>query len=161
MRIFTDASTSGRVSGIAFVITDNQHNIILKKEKPLLEVDNNFAELAAILFALEELPETHEQIIILSDSQYALSCIQQNHSRKFEKPTLDLIKYHLTGKQWTSMWIKGHKNDGTMLSTFNREADHMASHARKTYVLMRRKEKYRKQQLLKQSKLINQGVQYE
>ena len=44
MRIFTDASTSGQVSGIAFIVTDKHHNVLIKKSKPLIESDNNFAE---------------------------------------------------------------------------------------------------------------------
>lgn len=148
MRIFTDASTSGKISGVAFVITDNQHNVLVKKAKPLIETDNNLAELAAILFSLEEIGDVKEQIIILSDSQYALNCIRNNICRKFERPVMDLIQHHLSTKHWQAMWIKGHKNDGTMLSAFNREADHMANNVRKAYILKRRREKHRKARLV-------------
>ena len=44
---------------------------------------------------------------------------------------MDLIQYHLSNRKWACFWIKGHNNDGTMLSAFNREADHMANNARK------------------------------
>ena len=149
MRIFTDASTSGKMSGIAFVITDKHHNVLIKRAKPLIEADNNAAELMAILFALEEVSTSNEHVTILSDSQYALACIKTNHCRKFEKPTLDLIRYHLSNKKWACLWIKGHRDDGTMLSYFNREADHMANNARKAYVITKRREKHRRHQQLK------------
>lgn len=149
MRIFTDASTSGKISGIAFVITDNHHNIITKRAKPLIESDNNYAELAAILFALEEISDSHEHITILSDSQYALNCIKRNHCRKFERPTMDLIQYHLSKRRWACLWIKGHKNDGTMLSAFNRMADNMAGNTRKAYVIAKRREKHIKHNKLR------------
>lgn len=149
MRIFTDASTSGKMSGIAFVITDKHHNVLIKKSKPLIESDNNAAELMAILYALEEVSNSNEHVTILSDSQYALACIKNNHCRKFERPTLDLIRFHLANKKWACLWIKGHRDDGTMLSYFNREADHMANNVRKAYVIAKRKEKHLKHQRLK------------
>lgn len=156
MRIFTDASTSGKISGIAFVVTDSKHNVLVKKSKPLIESDNNVAELAAILFALEEVSESKEHVTIITDSQYAIGCIKNNRCRKFERPMMDLIQYHLTNKHWTCFWIKGHKDDGTMLSAFNREADHMANNARKAYIITKRKEKHRRHQQLKK---INQKYQ--
>jgi len=149
MRIFTDASTSGKISGIAFVITDNYHNIIAKRAKPLIESDNNAAELTAILFALEEASNYDGHITILSDSQYALNCIKANHCRKFERPIMDLIQYYLANRRWAGLWIKGHKDNGTMLSFFNRQADHMASNIRKAYVVARRREKHFKNKKLK------------
>lgn len=149
MRIFTDASTSGRISGIAFVITDKQHNVLARRSKPLIESDNNYAELAAILFALEEVSDSKEHVTILSDSQYALNCIKRNHCRKFERPMMDLIQYHLSGRRWACLWIKGHRNDGTMLSAFNRMADNMAGNVRKAYIIAKRKEKHLKSHKLR------------
>jgi len=158
MRIFTDASTSGKVSGIAFVVTDKHHNVLIKKSKPLIESDNNAAELAAILFALEEVSDSNEHITILSDSQYALGCIKRNHCRKFEKPIMDLIQYHLANRKWACLWIKGHHNDGTMLANFNQQADHLASNARKSFIITKRKEKHLRHQKLKR---INNRYQSE
>jgi len=161
MRIFTDASTSGKISGIAFVITDKQHNVLVKKSKPLIESDNNAAELMAILFALEEASNYDGHITILSDSQYALNCIKTNHCRKFERSTMDLIQYHLSNRRWACLWIKGHKDDGTMLSFFNRQADHMASNIRKAYVIAKRREKHMKHQKLKRINNRYNGEQYD
>lgn len=161
MRIFTDASTSGQVSGIAFIVTDKHHNVLIKKSKPLIESDNNFAELAAILFALEEVSESKEHVTIITDSQYAIGCIKHNRCRKFERPMMDLIQYHLANKRWACFWIKGHKDDGTMLTAFNREADHMANNARKAYIITKRKEKHRKHQQLKRINYKNEGNEYE
>lgn len=161
MRIFTDASTSGKISGIAFVVTDNKYNVLVKKSKPLIESDNNVAELAAILFALEEVSESKEHITIITDSQYAIRCIRGNYCRKFERPMMDLIQYHLSNKKWACFWIKGHNNDGTMLSAFNREADHMANDARKAFVITKRKEKHRRHQQLKKINQKYKGNEYE
>ena len=161
MRIFTDASTSGKISGIAFVVTDSKHNVLIKKSKPLIESDNNVAELAAILFALEEVSESREHVTIITDSQYAIKCIRGNRCRKFERPMMDLIQYHLSNKKWACFWIKGHNNDGTMLSAFNREADHMANNARKAFVITKRKEKRRRHQQLKRINYKNERNEYE
>lgn len=143
MRIFTDASGSG-VAGISFVVADNQHNVLMTKSKPILSVDNNTAELEAILFALEEAPKTREQITIISDSTYAINCIRTNNCRDFERETLDLINYHLALRSnYSTLWIKGHKDDGTRFSALNRLADNLAKKSRKSYLATRKSMKRR------------------
>lgn len=144
MRIFTDASVSGRVGGIACVITDSNDDIVLSRKKPILCNDSNFAELQAILFALEVMPDTREKITIVSDSQYALCCISYNRCRDFEEKTLSMINYHLSTKNWGVLWTKGHKNDGTSITLFNRLADNMARRARKDYIKQKKARKIKK-----------------
>ena len=144
MKIFTDASVSGKVCGIACVITDSNDDIILSRKKPILCNDSNFAELQAILFALEVMPDTRERITIVSDSQYALCCIVYNRCRDFEAKTLSMINYHLSTKKWNAVWTKGHKNDGTSITLFNRLADNMARRARKDYMILKKARKIKK-----------------
>jgi len=55
MRIYTDASTRGRISGIAFVATDAKDRELYKKGVVIEQRDNNTAELCAVLFALEDI----------------------------------------------------------------------------------------------------------
>ncbi|MBO7713068.1 MAG: reverse transcriptase-like protein [Methanobrevibacter sp.] len=151
MRVFTDASGSG-IAGISFVLTDNNNNIILKKAKPVLNVDNNTAELMAILYALEEIQPTREPITVITDSTYAINCIRNNSCRSNERATLDLINYHLETKNCSTLWIKGHSDDGTMFSAFNRLADNLSRKARKDYIDVRKSMKVR---LVKRQKRRN------
>jgi ribonuclease HI len=139
MRIFTDASGSGGVVGISYVITDIHHNILGMKAKTIFGVDNNTAELEAIRFALQNMPKRNEFITIVSDSIYALNCVEGNHCRDFEQDTLDEIQEMLTDKKWKPFWIKGHTHDGTALSEFNSLADSMAKRVREDYLDKRRK----------------------
>ena len=158
MRVFTDASTANKLSGIAFVAINAQHDIMFEDAIVITGVDNNTAELEAILFALRALPKTKEQTIILSDSLYATNCIKRNKCRYFEQETLDEIQETLAAKNGRVMWIKGHTNDGSFLSIFNKEADSLANRARKDYIAERKKGK---RQLAKQRKLHKRGQQYE
>lgn len=143
MRIFTDASGSG-VAGISFVLTDNKNNILLKKAKPVLNVDNNTAELMAILYALEEIQPTREPITVITDSTYVINCIRNNSCRDNERATLDLINYHLESKNCSTLWIKGHSDDGTMFSAFNRLVDNLSRNVRKDYIAIRKSMKVRR-----------------
>lgn len=159
MQIFTDGSVAGHIAGIAFVLTDNDYNIILAKKKPVLNIDNNSAELQAILFALEELPnakdvfppkpgetpqETAErirkesEITIFTDSTYARDSILYDQPRDCDRATLELINFHLITRNCTTVWTKGHRNDGTKSAALNRWADHMAKEAGKSFAIVRK-----------------------
>ena len=145
MRIFTDASGSGGVVGISYVITDIHHNILGMKAKTIFGVDNNTAELEAILFALQNMPERKEFITIVSDSIYALNCVEGNHCRDFERETLEKIQEKLAGKKWKPFWIKGHTHDGTVLSEFNSLADSMTRKEREKYRKHKKEKRISKQ----------------
>lgn len=152
MRIFTDASTSGRVSGVAYVATDCRHNVLSTNSKAFIESDNNTAELMAVLFALEELSPITEHTTIITDSQYVIGVLKTDVCRKFEEPVWSRIKQILYTAPHSVLWIKGHKNDGTSLSAFNRQADRSAKNARKAFIIRRRREKVMKNKLLHREK---------
>ena len=156
MRIFTDASTENKYSGIAFVAIDAEHNIVLENSTVLTGIDNNTAELQAILFALRSIPNSDERVVILSDSLYATNCVKNNQCRYFEKDILEEIQKNLRNKHGRVMWIKGHTSDGTYISIFNKEADSLANKARRDYVESRKKGK---KQLSKLKRMFRRGQQ--
>ncbi|MBE6463620.1 MAG: reverse transcriptase-like protein [Alphaproteobacteria bacterium] len=96
MRIYTDASQRGRISGIAFIVTDAKDREIYKKGMVINEPDNNTAELCAILFALADIRYLNvKHVTIFTDSWYAISAIRTGSSKLKDKPIIKQIKSHM------------------------------------------------------------------
>lgn len=131
MKIYTDASTRNNLSGVAFVITDEKNNLICKKAATVEESDNNTAELRAILFALAYTKSYDKHITLLTDSTYAINAIRNGHFRPHEKQIVDYILQNIKERKCYIMWIKGHCQDGTVLSYYNKQADKCAKKVRK------------------------------
>ena len=150
MRIYTDASTRGKVSGIAFVLTDARDNELYKKGVVIDEKDNNTAELCAILFALDDIKYTDTpHVTIFTDSWYAISAIRNDAIRPKDKKIVKDIRQRMSEINSSLMWIKGHYRDGTALSYFNKRADKMSKVVRKKYEKeMKKEKKNKKQQML-------------
>ena len=147
MKIFTDAS-GANVSGVAFVITDDEYNVILERTMPIVGYDSDSAELYAILFALQELSymkkeerKKEDSITIISDSKDALRCLVGGECRKVDITTLLKIYYYLEkiGLECEVEWRKGHRNDGTKDSDFNRKVDNISRKVRKDYSAFRQR----------------------
>lgn len=133
MRIYTDASTRKNISGIAFVITNAKDEVLCRKGAVVEESDNNSAELRAILFALAYTKNTKEHTTIFTDSTYAINAIRNGYYRPNEKKIVEEIHKNMKERKCHLMWIKGHCQDGTVLSYYNKQADKCAKEVRKAY----------------------------
>lgn len=135
MRIFTDASTrqAQGTSGIAFIVTNNKDQEIFRNSKLIFENDNNTAELQAILFALKSVKDTDEHITLLTDSAYSINVIRNGYCRDKEAKIVQDIQENLQRLNCSIFWIKGHCQDGTVLSYYNKQADKEAKQVREQY----------------------------
>lgn len=142
MRIYTDASTKSH-SGIAFVITNDHDVELYYGSKVVHEPDNNTAELLAIEYGLENAPK-RQNIMLFTDSTYAIYAIKTNTCREWEKSILYNIKNLLNNRKFSIYFVKGHNDDGTVFSFFNRFADSLANNARKRFITCKRIAKHKK-----------------
>ena len=134
MRIYTDASSRGKISGIAFVVTDAKDREIYKKGVVIDQPDNNTAELCAVLFALEDIKDLEvKHVTIFTDSWYVVNTIKNGARRENEKNIVKQIRAHMAKINSSLMWIKGHYRNGTVLSYYNKRADKMSKVVRRQY----------------------------
>lgn len=158
MRVYTDASTK-KVSGLGYIATDRQHNQIQKGGVVIEQQDNNTAELQAIIYAIDEtqpLIQKNEKVIIFTDSTYAIGAIKNNIYRQEEEPLVKKIQNLMEYADYKIFWIKGHCQDGTVLSYYNKRVDKISKRVRVEYEKEIIKEKHNKN-LLKQGK----GIEHE
>lgn len=144
MRIYTDASTRGNISGLGYIATNNKNIELFKAGIVIDQGDNNTAELLAIIYAIDEvqnLLQKNEKLIILTDSTYAVNAIRDNNYRQKEEAIVKKIQNLLEGNTYSLMWIKGHCQDGTLLSYYNKRADKMSKIVRKQYEKELKKQK--------------------
>ena len=142
MRIYTDASSRGKISGIAFVVTDAKDREIYKKGVVIDQPDNNTAELCAVLFALEDIKDLEvKHVTIFTDSWYAINAIKNGVRRESEKNIVKKIRNYMAEINSSLMWIKGHYRNGTVLSYYNKRADKMSKVVRRLYEKQAKKEK--------------------
>lgn len=135
MRIYTDASTR-KISGLGYVATNRKHEEIQKGGVVIDQQDNNTAELQAIIYAIDEtqpLLKPNEKVIIFTDSTYAVNAIRNNIYRKEEEPLVKKIQNLMEYAEYQLYWIKGHCQDGTVLSYYNKRADKMSKYVRDEY----------------------------
>lgn len=158
MRVYTDASTR-KVSGLGYIATDRQHNPIQRGGTVIEQSDNNTAELQAIIYAIDEtqpLIQKNEKVTIFTDSTYAIGAIKNNIYRQEEEPLVKKIQNLMEYADYKIFWIKGHCQDGTVLSYYNKRVDKISKRVRVEYEKEVIKEK-RNKNLLKQGK----GIEYE
>lgn len=147
MRVFTDASSRGDKSGIAYILTNNKDEVI-KRGAAIAETgDNNTGELMAVLYALREINNRFKHLTILSDSCYVVNGLRNNRFRASDQPIADEIYKLMKKRKVALFWIKGHCQDGTVLSFYNKKVDKLAK--------MVRIEWERQQQEKKRKKLKN------
>lgn len=133
MRVYTDASSRGIRSGIAYIATDKHHNVIQKSGVVIDQGDNNTAELQAIIYAIDDtqpLLQKNEAVMIFTDSTYAISAIRNNTYRDHEEALVKKIQNLMEYAQYKLFWIKGHCQDGTILSYYNKKVDKLAKGVR-------------------------------
>lgn len=134
MRIYTDASTRGGLSGIAYVATDARDRELYKKGVVIAQRDNNTAELSAVLFALEDIQYLEvKHVTILTDSWYVINAVRNGVRRENEKNLVKEIRRYMSEINSSLMWIKGHYRNGSVVSYFNKRADKMSKVVRRQY----------------------------
>lgn len=134
MRIYTDASTRGQISGIAYIATDAKDREIYKKGVVIAQNDNNTAELSAVLFALEDIQYLNvKHVTIFTDSWYVINAVRNGVRRDHEKELVKKIRSYMAKINSSLMWIKGHYRNGTVLSYYNKRADKMSKVVRRQY----------------------------
>lgn len=154
MRVYTDASSRGNKSGIAYIATDRNHEVIQRSGVVIDGGDNNTAELQAILYAIDDtqpLLQKNESVIIFTDSTYAINAIRNNAYREQEEALVKKIQNMMSYAHYKVFWIKGHCQDGTVLSYYNKKVDKLAKGARVEYEKETIKQK-RLQNLIRQGK---------
>lgn len=136
MRVYTDASTRGKISGLGYIATDRHHNRLQQGSISINQSDNNTAELLAIIYAIDDtqnLLQKNEKLLLFTDSTYAIGAIRDNIFRPEEEPIVRKIQNLMEYSDYKLFWIKGHCQDGTVLSYYNNRVDKLAKTARTDY----------------------------
>lgn len=136
MRIYTDASTRGKMSGLGYIATDRHHNRLQQGSITINQSDNNTAELLAIIYAIDDtqnLLQKNEKLLLFTDSTYAIGAIRDNIFRPEEEPVVRKIQNLMEYSDYKLFWIKGHCQDGTVLSYYNKKVDRLAKTVRIDY----------------------------
>ena len=160
MRVYTDASTR-KISGLGYVATNSKNKEIYRNGIMIDQPDNNTAELLAILYAIDDtqdLLQKNEKVTIMTDSTYAVNAIRNNIYRKEEEPIVKKIQSMMEYSEYNLFWIKGHCQDGTILSYFNKLADKTSKYVRKQYE--KEQEKLKKEKRLRHIIESKKGFTY-
>lgn len=160
MRVYTDASTR-KISGLGYIATNSKNKEIYRNGIMIDQPDNNTAELLAILYAIDDtqdLLQKNEKVTIMTDSTYAVNAIRNNIYRKEEEPIVKKIQSMMEYSEYNLFWIKGHCQDGTILSYFNKLADKTSKCVRKQYE--KEQEKLKKEKRLRHIIESKKGFTY-
>ena len=160
MQVYTDASTR-KISGLGYIATNSKNKEIYRNGIMIDQPDNNTAELLAILYAIDDtqdLLQKNEKVTIMTDSTYAVNAIRNNIYRKEEEPIVKKIQSMMEYSEYNLFWIKGHCQDGTILSYFNKLADKTSKYVRKQYE--KEQEKLKKEKRLRHIIESKKGFTY-
>ena len=160
MRVYTDASTR-KISGLGYIATNSKNKEIYRNGIMIDQPDNNTAELLAILYAIDDtqdLLQKNEKVTIMTDSTYAVNAIRNNIYRKEEEPIVKKIQSMMEYSEYNLFWIKGHCQDGTILSYINKLADKTSKYVRKQYE--KEQEKLKKEKRLRHIIESKKGFTY-
>lgn len=111
-----------RPGGSAYIIMDENENIIKKKSKGFIGTTNNRMELLAVISIVNSLPN-NSTVTIHTDSQYCIKAIRA----RYPKANIDQIRlYHKLCREKNITvylnWVRGHANN-----KYNNECDSMAN----------------------------------
>ena len=160
MQVYTDASTR-KISGLGYIAANSKNKEIYRNGIIIDQPDNNTAELLAILYAIDDtqdLLQKNEKVTIMTDSTYAVNAIRNNIYRKEEEPIVKKIQSMMEYSEYNLFWIKGHCQDGTILSHFNKLADKTSKCVRKQYE--KEQEKIKKDKRLRRIIKSKEGFTY-
>lgn len=123
--LYTDGSANNfspyGEGGYAFIITNQNKQIITQFSEGELHATNNTMELKAIIKGCKAIQEDGAKVIVVSDSKYALNVL----SGKWKaKTNLELIREHSENSQRLNIiytWVKGHNGN-----ELNEMADQLA-----------------------------------
>ena len=155
MRVYTDASTRGGISGLGYVATTAQDKDLYNQGIIIDQSDNPTAELLAIISAINDtlyLFHKNEKVTILTDSTYAIQAIRFNNYRKNEEAIVKKIQNLMEAYDYTLFHVKGHCQDGTVLSHFNKKADRISKNMRKEYENEKIRAKKERVQMIKKNR---------
>ena len=155
MRVYTDASTRGGISGLGYVATTARDKELYSHGIIIDQSDNNTAELLAIIYAIDDtqdLLQKNEKVTILTDSTYAIQAIRFNNYRKNEEAIVKKIQNLMEAYDYTLFHVKGHCQDGTVLSHFNKKADRISKNVRKEYENEKIRAKKERVQMIKKNR---------
>lgn len=155
MRVYTDASTRGGISGLGYVATTARDKELYSHGIIIDQSDNNTAELLAIIYAIDDtqdLLQKNEKVTILTDSTYAIQAIRFNNYRKNEEAIVKKIQNLMEAYDYTLFHVKGHCQDGTVLSHFNKKADRISKNMRKEYENEKIRAKKERVQMIKKNR---------
>jgi len=124
--VYTDggcAVNPGGPGGIGVVIIDRETGEVTEFSKEYFSTTNNRMEIRAIIEGIRKLPEG-AKVKLISDSQYALNCIDGTWSKKTNLDLWTEYEKVAKGKQIYTHWVRGHNGN-----EFNERCDELASEA--------------------------------
>ena len=144
IKIYTDGATSGNgktnaIGGWAYLILNDNNEIIEKNSGHIEQATNNICELTAILMGCEAVKDTDDFVTVYSDSAYCINCYQDRWYLKWQmngwqtsqhKPVANkelwqhLIHY-FDDERFTFKKVHGHSNNN-----YNNMVDRMAVEAK-------------------------------
>lgn len=111
---YTDGSNDNnhpsRPAGAAYVILDSNGNELHRAAKGFLGKTNNFAELMAIISAVNWIPQG-ASVIVYSDSQYAINALSGRYKAKANLNLIEMFYEVSRGKEVFFEWVKGHNGN--------------------------------------------------
>ena len=123
--LYTDGSANNfspyGEGGYAFIITNQDKQILSQFSEGELHATNNTMELKAIIQGCKFIKEKGAEVTVVSDSRYALGVLSGRYKAK---ANLELIREHYENSQRLKIkytWIKGHDGD-----ELNEMADQLA-----------------------------------
>ena len=89
IKIYTDGATSGNgkanaIGGWAYLILNDNNEIIKKNSGHIEKATNNICELTAILMGCEAVKDTADFVTVYSDSAYCINCYQEHWYLKWQ-----------------------------------------------------------------------------
>lgn len=114
--IYTDGAYSRQHNegAFAYVILNSENTEVERKAYKIANETNNRAELKAIIAAVNKLPHDATEILVYSDSQYALNTLSGTWKRKLNKDLFDVWDKVIVKRPNISIsfeWVKGHNGN--------------------------------------------------